>query len=71
MIDLVVPSAIRHGIHPPVVEDLTQPNQAYRAPNHATVASHFGWTVAVPTIGLNRYVDVYLPPVHDHYPDHT
>lgn len=41
-IDLVGPVDIHYEISPMVVEDLTQPNQKYRVPDHGFAASHFG-----------------------------
>lgn len=71
-IDLVGPSALRHGVVPPLVEDVSQPSQGYTAPDHVAAARHFGWTMAVPTSTADdRYVDVFHGPPHDDYPTPT
>ena len=73
-VDLVGPSALRTGVEPPFVLDVSQSTQVYHAPQdppppRSSEVPDYGWTVAVPTTyGSDRYIDIPRPEVTE-YPD--
>lgn len=62
LVDLVGPTVIRRRIVPSFINDLTQSSQKYHISNHVSIASHFGWTIAVYTSStIDRYVNIFQP----------